>query len=1112
MTESQAPEVVTPEEFLERRESVWSRSLRGVSLVAEALAEARHSEQALRVLALKYRRAGEDRWRRALLRRWPAVQVMSTVGVATERYEHGTLWPQVSELAGASGQQFQTEWGRAFLDNLESLGLPDFSDIDDPGARFVGPILMHSGVPTYCLGDYFSLVVERRRRIPGLEAEEFVAWAAARASEGRLHGIDKPVERFLRYGGEFAVDVSDRIFELLDIVGAGGSGEGVPLPSRFSAAARDFVARGLLQPPRPTRGEGREHEGPVAVAPHLVLDPWGRGPLLRLPAEESGSDGTTTWIVTVDDRRHTLRSRPTWPGEPAPPIDVAILAPARSATVAPARRETLKVTVPIVDDRDRLLAFSEDGRLLPARLPLPGVPVWLLFPAAEGALDIQGDSHVIAEGALPPGWAGWSLQLVDLAAARAVRGPRAERYRSVRRSADARISVTDPIPAVRSHTGAPVFAHPPVIGLPDWEAGGARWTISVSRPDGTLLHQEDMDSDGDPSAVWRALPRPLFGSFMVRVRGPWGRGAHREMTIAEGVRVQSDPGWRRIAPRGLVPATVRISPPPGVHVDSPRLALGEEETGRTVTLSSGGQSLRLHVSPPHMTVAYQSTETSTAPSIRAASLYTEDLIAAPGTLIVDIGLSAEPRLHVFSGRQRVQDLVPHGAGRFGLYRFHLAQMTDTLVTHPRVRLCLDETGQLPVATVTPQRLFSGIELVDDELQFRECGEVDGLTAQIYPLRAPWRTPHTAPISGGCAHLPQDLVGAGPLLVSATIEDPWVPSTVARWPAEGSATLVDAEGFVTGDDDAETRLSAYLAGAGPFPIDESDVRLWVVLARVHFLRLGPRTSEVGETVAAHLREKGAAALEGLCLTDLDADEIPALLIRSKAAWTGIRADHRALMDLAWSDTSALPATLLWAPRIATDPDSLSVDVLESATAVCGDILDLLARGTDPHPRAGMFNEAAILYDGMDQAGREAFREHTHLVPTGLLDADSRTRASIQLLERRRDASPSLTRETPRLLRESLAILTDLEDTVAHEAVTARVYAKDRRGWVNLPALSLGFAFVARHAARGEHRVLPWLERNRPLWANLAAIGPDLATIDLMLAELLLAGAAARSEES
>ena len=66
---------------------------------------------------------------------------------------------------------------------------------------YLGPILMHAGIPASCLGDYFRLLLSRRRVDPGMDAEGFLAWATAPGRDSRLAQLNKPARRFLRHAG-----------------------------------------------------------------------------------------------------------------------------------------------------------------------------------------------------------------------------------------------------------------------------------------------------------------------------------------------------------------------------------------------------------------------------------------------------------------------------------------------------------------------------------------------------------------------------------------------------------------------------------------------------------------------------------------------------------------------------------------------------------------------------------------------------------------------------------------------------------------------------------------------------------------------------------------------
>ena len=73
------------------------------------------------------------------------------------------------------------------------------------------------------------------------------------------------------------------------------------------------------------------------------------------------------------------------------------------------------------------------------------------------------------------------------------------------------------------------------------------------------------------------------------------------------------------------------------------------------------------------------------------------------------------------------------------------------------------------------------------------------------------------------------------------------------------------------------------------------------------------------------------------------------------------------------------------------------------------------------------------------------------------------------------------------------------------ITARRHPERKGGWLALPAMSASLALVARIAARGNEACQAFERGWRPRWADLARQAPELASIDLVLAEALIAGA-------
>jgi hypothetical protein len=66
--------------------------------------------------------------------------------VAATEYHGGIYWPELWEVTGLRGTpQDQAIWGRAFNRAVDRLGMATFPGLPLP---FVGPILMHAGLPT----------------------------------------------------------------------------------------------------------------------------------------------------------------------------------------------------------------------------------------------------------------------------------------------------------------------------------------------------------------------------------------------------------------------------------------------------------------------------------------------------------------------------------------------------------------------------------------------------------------------------------------------------------------------------------------------------------------------------------------------------------------------------------------------------------------------------------------------------------------------------------------------------------------------------------------------------------------------------------------------------
>lgn len=1088
---------VSATDLLTFRNEPWRDELRAVSLVAEALAPPKQCDVVMSAFARILGQHGHKHAKSQVLRRWPAAQVMATVSVTAEYSRAGTLWPLIEERVGESGQAFQKLWGDAFLANLDALNLPDFSDIDEPVLRYVGPAFLHAGVPTYCLEDYFRLITDRRNAVPGITPQAFVNWASARAAEGRLQDVDKPVQRFLRYGGAFAVDVTDRVFELLEIVSGGGTPDDVPLPSRFhDAAIRMSVERKLV------RASARRDPETGGTAPRLILDAYGRGPILRLPAVDTSFGGPATWRVVAGNREDRLVTQALWPGEPAPEMDHPIVAPIRSVTTSLLGRDGLIHTTPVIDNRDPILVFGEDGEQLPSGLPLRGSTLWFLFHGDHSQLIVHGDHRVIAQGTLPPGWAGWSLLLVDVTGATAVQSAESSRAHRIRGMATVRIVAEDPVTGLTSASGAPVFKSPPRIVLPE-KLEDVTWTVTITNhAHDVLVDRRPICAGDDPTSVWDALAHPLLGRYTVQVRGPWGRGASREIHIAENVTATSSPPWRRGDIHGLVPARVTLTTPTEMHLDAHTVTLAENETVRPITVQHGAAHTLL-VRPPHMSMSYQSTERSTPPSIRPVPITSEELREDPGTLTISLQQQGEPLLHALAAHRIVQQIAPSGSSQGGLYRFDLRRLSETIATHPHLRLALDPSGTVAVATVTPRQLVSSIGRVGNRLVLHDYVEAEGLVTLVYLGLAPWRPPIRLYAVDGAVELPSEIANAGPLVAHVRVEDAWVPQPTPAWPPRPSA-WIDRPGWPASDDPAEEQLSRFLAGEGEFPTEDADLTwVWTVASLLPVLRcLDTRFHDVAAACYGELRAHPVPALLALAEASVHPARVPEMLVRSGVSELPTALAARARAD--WTPTTAVAATLLTARRLAESVHSdADAEGLIEARLVCGDVTDALLTGTDPCPEAGRLDASAELYLRLDPDSRAEFQRKLQLLPKGLLDVDSRATATLQLLDGLRTDFPHLRNGAARSLREVEAMLHSMEDSQALALIAARKPPGSGRWWASLAALSIGWAWVARRAARGSAGARVWIATQRRSWIDLARLAPDLVTIDVIRAELLLA---------
>lgn len=1081
-----------PDAVLDRHESLWKPILRPGLLMVETGLDSADVSEAAPALGALY--GSWERRRQRVFERWPTCTAVVMTSVGADGYAQGryweSLWAAVRYPGGTNDQQ---RWGEGYRQALEALRLPTESLMD---RAQIGRILMHTGVPTYCLGDLLQLIAERCEKEPGLTAGDFISWATAQGMESRLNPVDVPVRQFINGATDYARDIIDRCIDLLQGLSSTESDlDDIGLPPRFVAEATRLSREGALS----TEGRYFRRGGGRIGRPYLGIDPFGRGVQVVLPGIP-GTSESASWRVSVDGVSSTVQGRSPWPGasEGVPDTYYAIRRPARRVGVNRSGTEDT-IDLELVDPDAPMLVFTLDGRFVPARLSVPDAPIWVLYPADAG-LASNGELAVVIAGLEVPGWTGWKLSQIEIdrGAVLSLTGhPGAERR--CRAHSSPEIVCDEALPGITTAYGSAVYGQVPVIRLPSRDGTAVDWTIAIrSVKDGTLLVTRRYHFDGEAYVgdIWNEIPRPALGAFDVTVRGPLGTDMRRRIMLAEGLEVIYEPELRVFTDSGLSEVDVLLAVDAESTISRQVLGIPSDRHFETVYLATGSRQETLVITPPGMEVLAPGRSVW---QWRTAGLDTENLIADTGQLMVRIpGASTSPPLEVHAGRERVQIVDPGHDQRPDVTRYELNRIADTVGVYPQVDLVVPVGARsVKVATVRPRRLFSAIDLSGDVVSFADAAPIEGLSAVVYMCHAPWRAPLVLEITDGIVRLPAELCDAGPLRVSVAVDDPWVPAELPLWPDR--ATVLDASGHLVSTDSAETALSAFLADMRREPpADAALEHLWTVVRQAGDIWSPSRAERITAACVKVLATRADTAVRVFITGAVDGDlGLPELIASGLPAARIQWGEPEIQANRLWNHLPAVAALL---------PSStlLEAETRASMLRQCGTASEaILAGGSDPSATAGAFDDSAAQFDQMPPSQIDRIWVAAQVVPQTLLDRDTRTAAARALFdvrhgERARTAAKSAERWlnilSPSLKRHHPALAPSVE---------GRRQPSGALSWRQLPALSMTWALHARLAARGNESSCRLESSFRHQWTWLARIAPAMVTIDLVLAELLLA---------
>lgn len=1085
-------EKITPEDWLASAEKLWRPQLESAGLAIEVLADTDKTTKASQAFGMLYG-ASNVRGYRAL-QKHPAALVMAFTGVATAVYEGGSFWPGFWDICRYEATQTdQIEWGAAFLSGLQTLGLPTFPGLPKP---ILGPLLLHTGIPNYCLSDYFQ-VLEVGMRWVGADADALVQWAIPRL-DTTFTNIDMPVRRFLQYGGEYAVDFVDQSLDvLLVLTDDPDAVVNSMIPERVVDAARNFLAADRARA-RSIKQRGGKTRARITV----VLDPYAGELQLRLPALDDFDDDLV-WNISADGATSIVRPMMATGGWTVSILESSwrIDKPIRNISVSADELDD-SLDLALVRDQDPVLFFQEGGELLPAHMALPPEPVWVLYALLGSDAKPAFGEHILRTELPPLGWTGWSLALVDLSDLQEVRLSPAHPAHSIRTQSRATLATVSELSWVSMH-GLPVQTARPTLHLPDNIS--TQWRLRVTDLDSSDVlvdsmvdsHQEFHDAL-DPFAQ---ISSPIVGRFEVSIKGPFGRGVLRNLALVEGLKLDPNHPWRPLSISGLKPLSLAISGY-GLSCTPALLDFGSDTSSLPATIDSQGRTAELTVSPPAMAVATLRSGIASRWSFGLVRIHLEDV--ADFQLLVKIQPDTPPSdLQIRVGDAIVQSVSPASKSGLGYANYALDVISDTARAYSGCDLFVVVDGSaIRVARVEPKLIASGATATDSSITLTDFtgGDVD---IRVWSLFSPWIPAACGAVDlEGTFELPEEMTAQGPFAISWQRSDPWIPCEWPWMPRHFECTVVQPTLSMPRYSDP----SRFLAGEIESAPEVNQRDAWAILAMASGLPREYNWDSV-QVITASLRRDPDVAMR--CLIDLSVSigDRLSLLIRSGVLWARSSSTSTAA-TLAEDSANLLRSEQLIGPLLVLSSLVAQSEVEHAADCwrmlrdIYGnEIVSILLGEGDPAIKGGSFADAKRL-DKLDLGQQEEIITRLRLVPRALLDIDSRASAALALFQQREHRElVTVGRDGRERLKFQSAILRDWKWDSALALLQARADAEDRGGWLSLSAQSAAFALVARLAAQGDEHAKVHLDANFRHWLALAQCAPQIVSTDLVLAEAM-----------
>ncbi|TLF80945.1 hypothetical protein [Nocardia cyriacigeorgica] len=1111
-----------PESFVwqqaEDEEFRLATALRRVSLFIELDLLAEDIERARELFGRLIHRYRHQFGVERLIDRFPALTLVTLIGHAALAYEQNKYWDTFwAELDLPHDAEFENLLRSKLRALLGNFGLREFPELRH---QYVQVMAVHAGVPAHCLGDLVDVIEDHIAHGRDPSGAAVFEWLTEPGMEYRLGPLDVPVRNFLRYVGEVAVDIIDRIIdfaaymldhpEVANDLDLDTSTTGLP-----NLLLDELIDRLKVRP------FGSATVEPAAVArqrrPVVSYSRIDDAIVLGIPYPAYSPE--TPWLVSFDGDAQKVYAERQWGygDEDDQP-----------ATVVPVPRRVRQIVldhpesgahhrISLIDKDNPLLLFDSAGRQISAHSLLPRDEVIAVYPRAAELLDVRRRRPVPAlEECTPAGWKEWRAQVCDLREVDEVRlkpergklGP----VRQTRPTGAAELELPEPVDGVMTRSGLPVYGERPAVALPCSAAEPTVWRVRVRRSEtGDWLADDEWESSDEPTELdpFEGLENGLLGLFDVVVSGPLGADLRHTLFLAEGLTVDHGVEFRLPEGDGLTPSRTELAGLTPLMLDRDVLEFDRTTREAEVRVRSGAREERLVVRPPHIAMRVDEVGAparwQTAATVLAPEDLTEHAVVAvrvPGDVEVDIVLADKAgELVQIEQPQVSRGNVFHVPTRAFVDTARRFQHTALLA---RIDTADKTTHRVIVAVIRPPLLCTGAAIDRGRLACSGVRGTDDLAAHIWADTAPWRPPELVPIApDGYGDLPVDLVDAGPLTVQVFIDDPWsVTPTPAR--PDSTAVHIDQPGWVTDPDPAREQLSRFLAGRGDPPAGSSALTdVWTVLA-------GPVDDDhAGRTLRAGLVRALLAdprsSLEALERSTIAQESFPALLIRTGLVEQDFGSPIRlgTAHSNPWLGCLMDIADLPWVKMRSPDAIGELVDILRN---LGGQTLLNLLTGDRSGLRTGVFEAQSVVLHPLEPERIDEMKQELEIVPEALLDDSTRQAAMFEAFAQRMvwQSDP----HCMTLASGTAGLFTPLwrASPRVHDIVKARNEVLDgadctTHRWLLMSLQSLLLATLSRLTARGLLPSSVVSDSTREAWARLAELCPAMVGADVLIADAL-----------